>query len=179
MVENNEINHSEIAETKRLSDREKERVMGKLDRIYDQLQNTEFLTRIAIEELEKEVVPLIKSAFNPGDRFGFEQIPRVKTPYPFEVDTVSVWRRMDGRERQKIINAIGNHFGVDLGNSESDSYKEAIKKRYEEKRVVGVSSEGRVNVTALATNNPAIDIHVSEYEDARGKQYSLVRAESD
>jgi hypothetical protein len=160
--------------------KEKAELLRELGKTYDNLKDPEFLKANVQQRLGEDIAPMMEYLFNPGDSFGFEQIIGVEAPDPFEVGGVRVWRNLDDTTREELLGSIGNFFGVKITDRESDSFRNAIKDSIVEEGVKGASSEGGVKVTVLRTNNPGIDIHISEYDNPDlGTQYSLVRSEGE
>ena len=161
-------------------DAEIEAILVEAREILGKLKDPEFLKQVAVERLEEEVCPLIEYSLDPGDGYGFEVIFLIEEPKlaPLEVDRVSLWNNMDPATKKEVVEEIGDFFEVELGNPDSESYKSAVVRTYEEEGVKEAASEGKVQVAVLKTNNPAIEIHVSEYKNkSLGTQYSLVRAQ--
>lgn len=149
-----------------------------LGEIVLKLQIPEELVKAATGRLEREIVPMIEEYFEPGDYFGFEQLISVPLPPPFEIDSARVWQDMHPDNKQEVVTAVGDFFGVAINDPESESFREAVISQFEEP--AGDPAEGKsVLVTEMATNNPAILISIRRFPGSDEEpQYLLVRSAS-
>lgn len=134
----------------------------------DSSENKEFSLEQAIKSKIKEVEELIDVGFmKPGDPYGVEAL------YAdiFHKDSVDSWHLLDNQAKNNFLKNLGNVFGTDLLNfSEKDVIEEL-----ENSGVKGEKTEEGLVIKVLRTNNPLLDVHVSEGKNPKiGKEYYLV-----
>ncbi len=128
------------------------------------LESKEFNLEKAIESKIKDVGEFIEAGFmEPGNPYGVESL--------YEDILRKDWYPLDDQVKNNFLKNLGNVLGVDLLNfSEKDVVNE-----FEKPGVKGEKTEKGLIIKVLRTNNPLLDIHVSEGKDPKlGREYYFV-----